>query len=83
MWENITQIKNSLAKIDGQKHKYLVNSHKKSSTLILNIIAPCMEDLIADVGNKKYSFIIVENTAVDFAKMMCLIIKYIINPNKR
>lgn len=49
----------------------------KCTALISNIIAPCLlEDLIADVGNEKYSLIIDESTAVDCAKMMCLMIRY-------
>lgn len=35
-----------------------------------------LEDLIADIGNEKYSSIIDESTLIDCRKMMCLMIKY-------
>lgn len=49
----------------------------KCTALILNVIAPCLlEDLISDIGAEKYSLIIDESTAIDCAKMMCIMIKY-------
>lgn len=48
----------------------------KCIALILNVIAPCLLELILDVGNEKYSLIIDESTAIDCTRMMCIMIKY-------
>lgn len=55
-----------------------MNLHRtKCTSLILNVIAPCLlNDLILDVGDNKFSLIIDESTAVDSTKMLCLMIKY-------
>lgn len=49
----------------------------KCTSLMKNVIAPCMlDDLIKDIGDEFYSAIVDESTAIDTKKLLCIMIRF-------
>ncbi|KYN14500.1 hypothetical protein ALC57_13294, partial [Trachymyrmex cornetzi] len=57
--------------------KYIKLHRTKCTSLMKNVIAPCMlADLVNDIGDEFYSAIVDESTAVDTKKLLCIMIRY-------
>ncbi|XP_022119940.2 uncharacterized protein LOC110996526 [Pieris rapae] len=56
----------------------------KCTALIKNVISPCfLEELLEEVGDSHYSVIIDETTTIDTKKVMCMIIRFFSEKQKR
>ncbi|KYM94184.1 Superoxide dismutase [Cu-Zn] [Cyphomyrmex costatus] len=57
--------------------KFIKLHRTKCTSLMKNVIAPCMlDDLVSDIGNEFYSVIVDESTAADTKKLLYIMIRY-------